>query len=187
VLTDAVDLPSVAREVEQYVAAAGWDQPIQLFALVATEELLRRQPDLADQLDPASPLTPIAQDALPDGDLAAALAGIVWPDVVRGCALVQEIVVLPPGAERDLPDGDEAAQRAAADHPLRREARLIAAVLRDGPSACLLRLRADAADGGADDGADGGAAADRRELGDLVEAPDLAPNLVAALAETLRD
>lgn len=182
-LTGAVDLPSVAREVEQYVASAGWDQPIQLFALVATDELLRRQPDLADQLDPASPLTPIAQDSLPDGDLAAALAGIVWPEVVRGCALVQEIVVLPPGAERDLPDGDEAAQReaiqrAAADHPLRREARLVAAVLRDGPAACLLRLRADAVDGDGD--------GDGRELGDLVEAPDLAPNLVEALADTLR-
>jgi hypothetical protein len=184
VLTDAVDLPAVAREVEQYVAAAGWDQPIQLFALVATDELLRRQPDLADQLDPASPLTPIAQDSLPDGDLAAALAGIVWPEVVLGCALVQEIVVLPPGAEQDLPDGDEAAQRVAADHPLRREARLVAAVLRDGPGACLLRLRADSA-GNADNAA--AVSADGPELGDLVEAPDLAPNLVAALAETLRD
>lgn len=183
-LTDAVDLPAVAREVEQYVAAAGWDQPIQLFALVATDELLRRQPDLADQLDPASPLTPIAQDSLPDGDLATALAGIVWPDVVRGCALVQEIVVLPPGAEQDLPDGDEAAQRVAADHPLRREARLVAAVLRDGPGACLLRLRAASADNAADEAAE---RSDGPELGELVEAPDLAPNLVAALAETLRD
>ena len=31
-----------------------------------------------------------------------ALAGIEWPDSVAGCALAQEIVVLPPEAEADL-------------------------------------------------------------------------------------
>jgi len=95
-------LPATAREVEEFVAAAGWDQQPQLFALVATATLLASQPELADQLDAQTPLTPVAQDALPEGALDAALAGIQWPDSVAGCALAQEIVMLPPEAEAGL-------------------------------------------------------------------------------------
>ena len=40
-------LLSVVTEVEAHVAEAGWDQPLQLFALVDTEELLRAEPQLA--------------------------------------------------------------------------------------------------------------------------------------------
>ncbi|HKS45719.1 MAG TPA: PPA1309 family protein [Amycolatopsis sp.] len=165
---------ALAREVEEFVAAGGWDQPPQLFALVPTAALLREQPDLAGQLDAASPLTPVAQEALPEGDLADALGRIAWPEAVAGCALAQEIIVLPPGAEASLPDsGSEDIERlrqAAADHPARTEARLVAAVLRDGPGACVLRLR-------------GGRPG---EPGDeVVEHPELAPNLIDALRATL--
>jgi hypothetical protein len=125
-------------------------------------------------VDAAAPLTPIAQDALPSEDLADALAGIMWPDAVSGCALAQEIVVLPPGVESELPTGEDTAdsaamRRIAAEHPARREARLVAAVLRDGTAACVLRVRGEAAD---DD--------------QVVEHPELAPNLTDALLSTLR-
>ncbi|KAA2262862.1 hypothetical protein F0L68_11360 [Solihabitans fulvus] len=165
-------LPAVAREVDEFVASAGWDQAPQLFALVSTAELLNQQPELADQLDASAALTPVAQDSLPDTDLAEALAGIEWPDAVLGCALAQEIVVLPPDAEADLPQDehdDEAARQVAAEHPQRREARLVAAVLRDGTAACVLRLRGDT---------------ERPE--EIHEHPELAPNLTDALLETLR-
>ena len=72
-----VPLPQVIREVEEFAAAAGWDQPPQLFALVPTAELLARQPELGDQVDRDSDLTPVAQEPLPDADLAEVLAGIV--------------------------------------------------------------------------------------------------------------
>jgi hypothetical protein len=126
------------------------------------------QPELADQLDQGSELTPVAQEPMPNGDLAAALGGIMWPELVTGCALAQEIVVLPPEAEAELPTGDddEEMRRMAAEHPQRREARLVAAVLRDGSAVCLLRLRG--------------------EGGELVESTDLAPNLTNALLATLR-
>ncbi|MEU7526568.1 PPA1309 family protein [Saccharothrix sp. NPDC042600] len=168
-----VALPAVAREVEQFVSAAGWNQPPQLFALVPTTDLLAQQPELAGQLDPLSaPLTPIAQDALPSDQLDQALAGIVWPEVVHGCALAQEIVVLPPEAEEALSEeelDDEAARRFAAEHPQRREARLVAAVLRDGSAACVLRLRGSV-----------------EVPEEVVEHPELAPNLTHALLETLK-
>jgi hypothetical protein len=168
-----VVLPAVAREVEEFVSTAGWNQPPQLFALVPTAELLDRQPELAGQLDPlASPLTPIAQDSLPDAELDRALAGIVWPEVVRGCALAQEIVVLPPEAEARLAEeglDDAEARRFAAEHPERREARLVAAVLRDGSAACVLRLRGTV-----------------EVPEEVVEHPELAPNLTHALLETLK-
>jgi hypothetical protein len=168
-------LPATAREVEEFVAAAGWDQQPQLFALVATATLLARQPDLAGQVNAQAALTPVAQDAFPEGELDAALAGIEWPDSVAGCALAQEILILPPAAEADLgklPDDPAQARRAAAEHPQRREARLVAAVLRDGVGACVLRLRASSA-------------TDQR-CDELVEDPQLAPNLLRALLATLR-
>jgi hypothetical protein len=168
-------LPAAAQEVEQFVAAAGWDQQPQLFALVATTILLAGQPKLADQLDSQAPLTPVAQDTLPEGELDVALASIEWPNTVVGCALAQEIVVLPPEAEAGLsglPDDPVQARRAAAGHPQRREGRLVAAVLRDGAGACVLRLRANSADGPGRD--------------ELVVDPQLAPNLLRALLATLR-
>lgn len=165
-------LPAAVREVEQFVATAGWDQPPQLFALVPTGELLAGQPQLAGQVDEAAPLTPVAQEAMPDGELDAALAGIEWPEAVAGCALAQEIVVLPPDVgDGALPDDPEQARQAAAEHPERREGRLVAAVLRDGFGACVLRLR------GSDDPAE--------EPDQLVEHPALAPNLLRALLATL--
>lgn len=167
--TETADLPSVAREVEDYVSSAGWEQPPQLFALVPTSDLLAAQPELAQTADVGSALTPIAQEALPDPDLATALARIMWPDVVSGCALAQEIVVLPPEAEETLPSDMAALGQVAAEHPERREARLVAAVLRDGSAACVLRLRGEDAD------------ADQ-----IVEDPQLAPNLIEALKATLR-
>lgn len=172
-------LAALTREVEQFVAAGGWDQPVQLFALVPTAQLLEQQPDLEQQLDTSAPLTPVAQESLPEGELDEALARIVWPDTVSGCALAQEIVVLPPEAEQALPEGeapDDAAnlRRAAANHPMRTEARLVAAVVRDGTKACVLRLRARETPGESppDD--------------EIIEHPELAPNLLAALETTLQ-
>ncbi|WP_436494171.1 PPA1309 family protein [Actinokineospora sp. HUAS TT18] len=164
-------LSAITREVEDFVAAGGWDQPPQLFALVPTAHLLREQPDLVGQVDPESVLTPIAQEGLTDDDLGVALAGIMWPEAVHGCALAQEIVMLPPEAEADLPSDDvDPLGRIAASHPQAREARLVAAALRDGTVACVMRIRS--ADGQTDE---------------IIEHPELAPNLTSALLDTLRD
>ncbi len=168
----------LAREIEEFVGSAGWDQPPQLFALVPTAALLDEQPELAGQLDRANPLTPVAQEALPDGDLAEALSRIAWPEIVTGCALAQEIIVLPPDAESELPDVAEAdadrLRKAAADHPRRTEARLVAAILRDGEGACVMRLRGLSQD-------------EEEQLDEIIESPDLAPNLLEALKRTLMD
>lgn len=146
-------LELAVAEIEAHVAASGWDRWPALFALAPTDD---------------SPLTPVEQEALPEGPLDETLAQIAWPAVVTGCALSQEIVILPPSAESDLPEGSDGVQ-AAANHPDRREARLVVAVLRTGDAAAMLRLRGQ-------DGADDG---------DLLTGSDLAPNLVQALLATL--
>lgn len=167
-------LVRAAAEVEAFVAAAGWDQRPSLFALVDTGQLARDEPDTAARLgiteldEPA--LTPIEQEPLPEGELDTTLGQIAWPEAVTGCALSQEIVILPPSADAELGDDAESVA-AAATHPERREARLVAAVLRDGSTAAVLRLRA--ATPGAED--------------DLLTGADLAPNLTAALLATLED
>jgi hypothetical protein len=170
-VTEPVFLESVAAEIEAHVGGSGWDRPPVLFALVRADRFAADEPDTAAKLGLAEgvgdALTPIEQEDLPDGPLDETLAQIAWPDSVGGCALSQEIVMLPPAAEAELADVDAAAV-AASSHPERREARLVVAVLRDGSSASVLRLRST----------DGGDEA-------LLTGPDLAPNLAAALLATL--
>lgn len=166
-------LQSVVGEVESHVAEAGWDQPAQLFALVQTEALLRAEPQLARTMgllagDPAS-LTPIAQEPLGDGPLDEALASLVFSEEVLGVVLVQEVLVLPPSAEQALAEVEDPSG-AAAEHPERREVRLVVGVVRTGGTACVLRLR------------DAGDQPDERVTG-----PDLAPRLSAALLATLEE
>lgn len=169
-------LDIAAAEVETYVGASGWDQRPTLFALVRAAEFLRDDPETATRLGlsdaPGEAFTPIEQEELPEGDLDEVLAHIGWPDAVAGCAIAHEIVILPPSAQEAV-DTETGSLAAAATHPERREARLVVAVLRDGTSAAVLRLRPEA---GEDDDAE-----------ELLSGPDLAPNLSAALLATLED
>jgi hypothetical protein len=160
-------------EIERHVSRSGWDQPPQLFALARTSDLVASEPEfaaslgLAVDLVPDEALTPVEQDPLPDGPLDESLGQIGWPLEVAGCALVQEVVVLPPEVEAALPRHADMLEWVA-DHPERREARLGVAVLRDGTRACTVRLRAN------------GDEEDALLVGD-----DLVPNLAEALLATL--
>lgn len=160
-------LAVVVAEIESFGADAGWNQPPRLFAIVATDALLAAQPELRGTIDADAPWTPIVQDRLPDNDnLERSLATITWPEAVEGCALLQEIIVLPPDAASELP-ADDSASTVAAAHPERTEARLAVGVLRDQPGgACVLRLKdADA---------------------DPLRGADLAPGVIQALHATFQ-
>ncbi len=150
-------LARCAREVVDFVDGEGWGQPPQLFALVPTAVLAAAEPGLLDELADGSALTPIQQHSLPEDigggspALDEFLATTTWPEGVVGCALVQEIVVLPPAAESALDDAlvplladrdaaDDAARHAAQSHPDRKDGRLIAAIVKDGPSLTLLQM-----------------------------------------------
>jgi hypothetical protein len=164
-------LAIAALDTERHVAAAGWDQPARLFALVRTADLLRREPHLRQQMGPADlaegALTAIEQEGLPaTSSLETLLGRLAWPDEVDGCAFAIERMVVPPDAERDLPGRPEEAVDRLAAHPDRKDVRLLVAVLRDGSSICLLRQR----DHDSDDA--------------VATGPDIAPGLVHALAAT---
>ncbi len=161
-----------ALETERHVAAAGWDQPPRLFALVRTAGLLEREPHLRAQIGVGQEeaLTAIEQEGLPStSSLETLLAQLAWPQEVDGVALAVERLVVPPEAERDLPEDPERAAEALAAHPDRKDVRLLVAVLRDGESTCLLRQR----DHDTDD--------------KVASGPDIAPGLVQALSATLQD
>jgi hypothetical protein len=166
-------LAAAVREVEAHAHATGWDQPAQLFALVPTDDLLAREPELGARLgiDPAGAsgtLTPVQQEQFPaDRPLEQALAEIMWPPEVAGCAAVLERVTLPPEAEATLPEDPAEAQEYAAAHPDRHEVRMAAGVARDGNQHCVLRVRT--------------------HEGALVQGPDLVPTLTRLLLDTLRD
>jgi hypothetical protein len=165
-------LVTSALETERHVAAAGWDQPPRLFALVRTSDLLEREPHLRGQMDDsdAEGLTAIEQENLPrTSSLESLLGRLAWPGDVDGVALAVERIVVPPEAERDLPDNPEQATEALASHPERKDVRLLVAVLRDGESTCLLRQRDHDSD-------------DKVAMGS-----DIAPGLVHALGATLQD
>ena len=166
-------LVTSALQTERHVAAAGWDQPPRLFALVRTAGLLEREPHLRAQLgegEEEGALTAIEQEGLPAASsLESFLARLAWPKDVDGVALAVERIVVPPEAEHDLPEHPEQVAAALAAHPDRKDVRLLVAVLRDGESTCLLRQR----DHDTDD--------------KVASGPDIAPGLVQALNATLQD
>lgn len=159
-------------DTESHVARLGWDQPPRLFALVRTDLLREREPSLSAQLQEAEDdgYTAVEQEGLPPtSDLESLLGRVAWPEEVDGVALAIERIVVPPEAERDLPDDPEAAAEHLAAHPERKDVRLLAACLRDGRSICLLRQREHDSD-------------DAVAVGQ-----DIAPGLTHALAMTLKD
>lgn len=168
-------LASAVLEIESHAAAAGWDRPAQLFALVDTGALVEREPALAaamglDESSARGSLTPVEQDQLaPDQPLEVALQSIVWPPGVAGCAAVVERLVLPPDADVDIPDDPTAAEEFAREHPDRQEVRIVAGATRAGATYCALRLRAH------DD--------DQSVVGGV----DLVPQLLQLLGATLEE
>ena len=170
-------LADAVREIEHHVATAGWDAPVRVFALVRTQDALAAEPGLADQLSADvlaaaraddQHLTSVEQEGLPSADdLEQLLGGLTWPPTVHGAAVTVERVVLPPGAEDDLPADPEGALAALLAHPQRQDVRLAVGVLRDGPSWCAVRTRAHDSDDAVGQG------------------PDLVPGLVEAVRATL--
>ena len=166
-------LAVTALETERHVATVGWDQNPRIFALVDTATLAQAEPQLAESFGGAADrapgaLTAIEQEDLPRTSSIESLLGrMAWPETVHGVALALERVVIPPGAERDLPSDPSEAVDALAAHPQREDVRLLVAVHRDGRSVCLLRQRANDRD-------------DRVARGE-----DIAPGLVHALRATL--
>jgi hypothetical protein len=134
-------LEAALREIDEFAARAGWDQPATLFALVDTQDLVARQPQLAATLD-GGPLTPVSQELASTEDVEQMLATVGWPADVAGCAVAMERLVLPPEAEQDLPDQAELALSAALAHPDRQEVRIVAGAIRTGETYCLVRMRA---------------------------------------------
>ena len=182
-LRPAVDptLRGAVLELEQHAAAAGWDQPAQLFALIPAGQLLEQDPQMAELVGLGPDTHPdvlvtVEQGELPpEVPLEELLAQIEWPDEVRGAAVVVERLVLPPSAGEVPLDPDEAAAFAAG-HPDREEVRIIAAARRpdeaappgtQGSTYCAMRLRS------------------RDDDFAVLEAPDLVPGLVDLLLSTL--
>jgi hypothetical protein len=168
-MTGDAGLTAAVKEIEQHAAAAGWDQPARLFALVETARLVEREPQLAATVGDGA-LTPVEQEGLSAGrPLEDQLPGIIWPETVHGCAALVERYVLPPGVEAVLPDDPERAASYAAEHPDRHEVRIVAAATRDGDSWCALRMRAH----------------DEDAL--VLTGPDLAPGLLGLVRGTLEE
>jgi len=174
----SVALTQAVIEIEQHVAADGWNQHPRMFALVPTADLLVTQPRMAAALGLSDEtahtggiptLTSIEQEGLAlDQPLDEMLAKMVWPPAVDGCALVIESQMLPPSAEASLPDGEEL-QAWVAKHPERQDVRMAVAVLRDGTRQAAIRLRSKDSDM------------------EVLSGPDLVPNLAQALLGTFEE
>ncbi|WP_183094784.1 PPA1309 family protein [Nocardioides stalactiti] len=168
-------LAAAVLELEKHHAAAGWDQPARLYALVDTASLVAHEPALAamlglDESRERGSLTPIEQEELAaDQQLEGFLPSISWPASVIGCAAVVERLVLPPAADGQVPEDPAEAVEFAREHPDRQEVRIVAGVTRHGASYCAMRLRAHDEDPA------------------VLGGPDLVPSLLALLRATLED
>ncbi len=169
-----VRLDRLTVDIERHAAAAGWDQELRLFALVETVDLLRREPQLTDELGlvDAEPggLTPVDQGDLPKHSSVEELLGaMTWPPEVLGTALTLERLMVPPDVEKDMPRDEQEALHWLAEHPQRQEVRLVVAVLRDGSRSAALRMR------------------DHDEDTSVLTGENLVPGLADALSATLSD
>jgi hypothetical protein len=170
-------LTRAVLEIDSYAAGLGWDQPARLFALVDTDLLRAQEPDLAQQLGitedaEAGGLTPVEQEELPASvPVDEFLGTIAWPEVIAGCALTVERLMLPPSAEASIPEGlDEAALASwVAGHPDRQEVRMTVGVLRDGRRESAVRLR------------------EKDSAIDVLTGSELVPGLAEALSATFED
>jgi hypothetical protein len=168
-------LAAAVLEIENHIAAGGWDQPARLYALVETARLVEHEPALAaamglDSSAAQGSLTPVEQDPLaPERPLEEMLEEIVWPDGVSGCAAVVERLVLPPNADAEIPEDPAGAEEFAREHPDRQEVRIVAGATRAGATYCAVRLRAHDDDQS------------------VVAGNDLVPALLQLLAATLED
>ena len=174
----SVALTHAVIEIEQHVAAGGWNQRPRMFALVPTSDLLATQPRMAAALgltDDSTAgggiptLTSIEQDDLAlDQPLDEMLAKMVWPPAVTGVALVLESQMLPPSAEAALPEGQDL-ETWVAKHPQRQDVRMAVGVLRDGTRQAAIRLRSKDRDS------------------EVLSGSDLVPNLAEALLGTFEE
>lgn len=173
----ATPLTRAVLELDEYASGLGWDQPARLYALVDPAVLRRTEPGVATQLglddgERGGVLTSVEQDELPGGTpIDEFLATIAWPEMVVGCAMVVERLMLPPDAEKQVPSGASDAELAqwVAGHPDRREVRMTVAVLRDGARESALRLR------------------EKDSPTEVLTGADLVPGLAEALAATFED
>jgi hypothetical protein len=158
-------------EIERHVSRIGWDQPVRLFALVPTMELLAAEPALAQHAhrsDDPEALSAVEQDEFRSGgDIQQDLERISWPGSVTGCAIALERAFVPADVESSVPADPDEAARFVAGHPRRQDVRVVVGVLRDGSSHGLARLKSNPEE--------------------LMGASDLVPGLTLALAQTLED
>ena len=110
----------------------------------STKELIASDPELAMELGLTEdqPLTSVEQEVSSVQDLEDLLGTIAWPDEVLGAILAVERIILPPEAQAGLPmDDDAGLVEAVAEHPDRRDVRILSAVLRNGTNLNALRYR----------------------------------------------
>lgn len=172
-------LRDAVLDIDRFVAKDGWDGPVRVFALVKALPALQANPDLAEELPEdvaASAVTnpdvifSVEQEGLPQATtLEELLAQLAWPSEVDGAAIVAERIIVPPSAEKDLPDDPEQALLALSNHPDRQDVRMVVGVTRAGQSWCAIRTQANDSDDA------------------VVESADAVPGLVAALQSTFDD
>lgn len=119
-------LKAVVTEVEEHVAREGWDQPVRLFALMRTADVLASHPHLS--LVPEMEYTSLEQE-IGSQDIAELFSVIEWDAQVVGAVVAAERIVADSAADTS--------SAPVAGH----EVRMVCAVLRNGATASALRYR----------------------------------------------
>jgi len=124
-------LADTVRELDQHVAAAGWDQSARLFAIVPTLDLATDHPELVSG-ENSGQFMFVEQDApLDNENVIASLEQISWPAEITGAALaIERLISMQPDDEVDFNSESQT-----------KELRLIALVMRDGTNMNAIRQR----------------------------------------------
>ncbi|NBU32560.1 MAG: hypothetical protein EBS36_05265 [Actinobacteria bacterium] len=152
-------LAQTIRELDEFVAAAGWDRPARLFGIVENSTLALDHPELLAE-NATIPYSFVEQEIQLDNEnLIDSLAKISWPAEIGGAAIsVERLISMQPDEELAPESGENT-----------KEIRILALVMRNGENLNAIRQRAfDDAD-------------------NVSVASDLVPALNLALLQTLQD
>lgn len=132
-MTGSILLHDVIRELDEHIANSGWDQPVQLFAIVSGDSVSEEQLAASDTDESPQLLFEPQGIDFSDGSIIDVLRTLGWDDAVQGLAIAAERIISV--ENQDVSDLEHDS------YSTTQEIRVLAIALRTGETMNAIRYR----------------------------------------------
>lgn len=132
-MTGSILLHDVIRELDEHIANSGWDQPVQLFAIVSGDSVSEEQLVASDTDESPQLLFEPQGIDFSDGSIIDVLRTLGWDDAVQGLAIAAERIISV--ENQDVSDLEHDS------YSTTQEIRVLAIALRTGETMNAIRYR----------------------------------------------